>query len=158
MREIASVLASAVAGVFQGVSEGGSKDWVRGLTAVLAGISLATTVRAPAVATVFAGMLLGTAMAGRVDKNHRLTIATFFLIYAIVPKDVYVLPLLAATVLGYTDERLRGRRGLLGRRVLLPLALLVTVPWTGWAPAAAVVAYRLGEGASGVICRGKRGS
>jgi len=154
MLEAALIMASAVAGIFKSISERGSREWLRGLAGVLAGISLATTTALQPMATIFAGMLLGVAIAGVEGLGRRLTVATFFLIYAMQPKEIYAACLIIAVVCSYIDEMWAGRKGILGKGVLLPLAAVVM----GWATAAAVIAYRLGEKITGATCRGMRGS
>lgn len=141
MLETALIMASAVAGILQGISEKGSKEWLQGLAGTLAGISLAVATDLQPIATIFAGMLLGAAIAGVNDLGRRLTITTFFLIYVIQLKEIYATCLLFTVVCSYIDERWAGRQGILGKRVLLPLATVAM----GWATAAAVIAYKAGE-------------
>lgn len=145
--EMLAVPASAVAGIFQGISERGSERWLRGLAEVLTGTALAISVVAPPLAEIFAGIIVGRILGG---KKEGLKAATFFLIYSIVPKVVYFTPFFFAAVVGYLDvKKTKG--------MLLPIGAVLASPWAG-VPALALVAYWTGVEVTRIIYRWRQGS
>ena len=75
----------------------------------------------PEILPLALGAILGVLLAGKVDKlPHYANVATFMTIYALAPITVPLIPLAVFTACAYIDERLSGREGILGKRIILP--------------------------------------
>jgi len=112
----------------------------------------------PGVSNIVVGTVIGNILAGKVDKlPHYVLAATMLFLLCVLPVELELIPLALFTTAAYLDERFSKRKGILGKRILLPFTIVVLTPLIGILPLLVMVAWEAGYRATSYLVERRKG-